>query len=93
MSGEVLKADKDFSKETDKLIPEAEKLAKVMNPTSLSRPITDAVLQSNVQAAIEKLLVLEKQTRQVKPPCPPHNIPQAYVHRSPPISHPHHAFL
>ncbi|KAE9973547.1 hypothetical protein BLS_003546 [Venturia inaequalis] len=47
MSGEVLKADKDFTKETDKLIPEAEKLAK-----------------SNVQGAIEKLLVLEKQTRQ-----------------------------
>ncbi|KAF2003811.1 hypothetical protein P154DRAFT_543603 [Amniculicola lignicola CBS 123094] len=46
-SGEVLKADKDFSKETDKIIPEAEELAK-----------------SNVQAAIEKLLLLEKQTRQ-----------------------------
>jgi hypothetical protein len=33
MSGEVLKADKDFTKETDKLIPEAEKLAKVMTDT------------------------------------------------------------
>lgn len=35
MSGEVLKADKDFTKETDKLIPEAEKLAKVDHPASL----------------------------------------------------------
>ncbi|KAF2757403.1 hypothetical protein EJ05DRAFT_538614 [Pseudovirgaria hyperparasitica] len=46
-SGEVLRAEKDFSKDTDKLIPEAEALAK-----------------TNVQGAIEKLLVLEKQTRQ-----------------------------
>jgi len=46
-NGQVLKADKDFSKETDKVIPEAQELAK-----------------SNVQAAIEKLLLLEKQTRQ-----------------------------
>jgi 26S proteasome regulatory subunit N5 len=29
MSGEVLKADKDFTKEVDKLLPEAQKLAKV----------------------------------------------------------------
>lgn len=35
MTGEVLKADKDFTKETDKLIPEAEKLAKVMTAASL----------------------------------------------------------
>jgi hypothetical protein len=28
-SGEVLKADKDFSKEVDKVIPEAEKLGSV----------------------------------------------------------------
>ncbi|KAF2192576.1 PCI-domain-containing protein [Zopfia rhizophila CBS 207.26] len=46
-SGQVLKADKDFTKEVDKLLPEAEELAK-----------------SNVQAAVEKLLLLEKQTRQ-----------------------------
>lgn len=45
----ILKADKDFTKDTDKLIPEAETLA-----------------QSNLQAAIDKLLVLEKQTRQVR---------------------------
>lgn len=29
-SGEVLKAEKDFSKEADTLIPEAEKLGKVV---------------------------------------------------------------
>jgi len=44
----ILKADKDFSKDVDKLIPEAESLA-----------------SSNLQGAIDKLLVLEKQTRQV----------------------------
>ncbi|PQE15018.1 26S proteasome non-ATPase regulatory subunit 12 protein [Rutstroemia sp. NJR-2017a BVV2] len=45
--GQVLKPDKDFSKEVDKQLPEAEQLA-----------------QTNVQGAIEKLTVLEKQTRQ-----------------------------
>ncbi|KAF1983857.1 PCI-domain-containing protein [Aulographum hederae CBS 113979] len=43
----IIKADKDFTKEVDKQLPEAQKLAK-----------------SNVQGAIEKLLALEKQTRQ-----------------------------
>ncbi|GJC84721.1 26S proteasome regulatory subunit rpn502 [Colletotrichum liriopes] len=47
MSDGALKPEKDFSKETDKQIPEAEKLAK-----------------SDISAAIEKLSVLEKQTRQ-----------------------------
>lgn len=45
---EVLKAEKDFSAEVDKQLPQAEELAK-----------------TNVQAAIEKLLLLEKQARQV----------------------------
>lgn len=43
----ALKPEKDFSKEADKQIPEAEKLA-----------------EADIQAAIEKLSVLEKQTRQ-----------------------------
>ncbi|KAF2273643.1 uncharacterized protein EI97DRAFT_423795 [Westerdykella ornata] len=47
MSSGQLKAEKDFSKEVDKLLPEAEELG-----------------SSNPQAAIEKLLPLEKQTRQ-----------------------------
>ncbi|KAH7127127.1 26S proteasome non-ATPase-like protein regulatory subunit 12 [Dendryphion nanum] len=46
-SGEAPKADKDFSKEVDKLLPEAESTGK-----------------TDPQAAIDKLLVLEKQTRQ-----------------------------
>lgn len=45
--GGLLKPEKDFTKEADKLIPEAEALAK-----------------TDVQGAIDKLLVLEKQTRQ-----------------------------
>ncbi|KAI6880145.1 hypothetical protein KC318_g18377, partial [Hortaea werneckii] len=48
MSGEVLKADRDFTKEVDSLIPEAESLA----------------AQGQTQNAIDKLLGLEKQTRQ-----------------------------
>ncbi|KAH0004274.1 PCI-domain-containing protein, partial [Aureobasidium melanogenum] len=47
MSEGRLKADKDYTTEVDKVIPEAQDLAK-----------------SNVQGAIEKLLALEKQTRQ-----------------------------
>ncbi|UNI13726.1 proteasome regulatory particle subunit [Purpureocillium takamizusanense] len=43
----ALKPEKDFSKEVDKQLPEAEKLA-----------------QTNLQGAIEKLVALEKQTRQ-----------------------------
>ncbi|KAF7877320.1 hypothetical protein EAF04_001003 [Stromatinia cepivora] len=45
--GQIRKPDKDFSKEVDTQLPEAEQLA-----------------QTNVQGAIEKLTVLEKQTRQ-----------------------------
>ncbi|GAM87098.1 hypothetical protein ANO11243_051190 [Dothideomycetidae sp. 11243] len=47
MADGVLKAEKDFTKEVDVAIPEAESLAK-----------------SDVQGAIEKLLQLEKKTRQ-----------------------------
>lgn len=48
MSGEIIKADKDFTKEVDAAIPEAEKQAQ----------------NGQTQAAVEKLLALEKQTRQ-----------------------------
>ncbi|OKL62993.1 hypothetical protein UA08_01954 [Talaromyces atroroseus] len=47
MSGELFKPEKDYSKDADKIIPEAKELAK-----------------SNVQAAIDKLSLLEKQARQ-----------------------------
>jgi len=56
MSEAALKPEKDFSKEADKQIAEAEKLA-------LSVPLE----QKNIDAAIEKLSLLEKQTRQVSP--------------------------
>jgi len=46
--GTILKADKDFTKEVDVAIPEAEKLAQ----------------SGDTQGAIDKLLALEKQTRQ-----------------------------
>ncbi|KAF5022017.1 hypothetical protein F66182_5940 [Fusarium sp. NRRL 66182] len=48
MSEGVLKPEKDFSKEVDQQLPEAEKLAAF----------------NNLQGAIEKLAALEKQTRQ-----------------------------
>lgn len=50
MAEAAFKPEKDFTKEVDKQIPEAETLA-----------------QTNVNAAIEKLSLLEKQTRQVPP--------------------------
>lgn len=64
--GGLSKPEKDFTKEADKLIPEAEALAKVR----LASPGCDynadmLFLQSDVQGAIDKLLGLEKQTRQV----------------------------
>lgn len=43
----IIKAEKDFTKEADKIIPEAQSLAK-----------------QDLQKAIDKLLQLEKQTRQ-----------------------------
>lgn len=78
MSDTVLKPEKDFSKETDKQIPEAEKLAKVRQhalaaqccpndgfllPGALLTPLL--LEQNDVTTAIEKLALLEKQTRQV----------------------------
>ena len=45
--GTLKRPDKDFSKEADKVIPEAEALAK-----------------KNLQSAVDKLLQLEKQSRQ-----------------------------
>jgi hypothetical protein len=44
MSGEtLLKADKDFTKEVDKVLPEAQQLAKV-GPSSLFTPSANSVL-------------------------------------------------
>lgn len=46
--GALFKPEKDFSKEADKVIPEAEALAK-----------------KDIQKGIDKIIVLEKQSRQV----------------------------
>lgn len=46
--GALFKPEKDFSKEADKVIPEAETLAK-----------------KDIQKGIDKIIVLEKQSRQV----------------------------
>ena len=63
--GRILKPDKDFTQETDKQIPEAQELGKVDSLDLLEWKATNTVLQSNLNSAIEKLSLLEKQTRQV----------------------------
>lgn len=63
MSGAIIKADKDYTTEVDKAIPEAEQLANVSSFYHLDSALLTRQ-QSNVQAAVEKLLALEKQTRQ-----------------------------
>lgn len=65
---QVLKPDKDFSKEVDKQIPEAEQLAQVYYCDFTSQKGETNRLQTNVTGAIEKLTALEKQTRQVRLP-------------------------
>ena len=64
---QVLKPDKDFSKEVDKQLPEAESLALVFRDNCLIflLRLIPFFIQTNVQGAIEKLTALEKQTRQV----------------------------
>lgn len=65
----IRKPDKDFTKEADKLIPEAQELAKVdVISRSSNQPVLTCCAQDNVQTALDKLLGLEKQTRQVSPP-------------------------
>ena len=68
--GTLFKPEKDFSKEADKIIPDAQKLANVSNVTfeRASIPLANDsffVEQDNVQAALDKLSLLEKQARQV----------------------------
>lgn len=61
----VLRPDKDHSKEVDKQLPEAEELAKVAFSSSNYDNNVLISFQTNLQGAIEKLIALEKQTRQV----------------------------
>lgn len=67
--GALFKPEKDFSKDADKLIPEAQAVAKVRD-TDLSQSCSadNVHRQTNVQDAIDKLLGLEKQARQVRRP-------------------------
>ena len=64
--GQLFKPEKDYTKEVDKQIPEAEEFAKVVQS---GQYIWDHIWliehQDNVQAALEKLSALEKHTRQV----------------------------
>lgn len=61
--GVLLKAERDFSKDVDKELPEAEELAKA-SLARVPQGVQSDMLQSNVQAALDKLLNLEKKTRQ-----------------------------
>lgn len=64
--GQLFKPDKDFSKEADRIIPEAEELAKVASHTSAFAEASCLfIYQGNTQSALEKLAGLEKSTRQV----------------------------
>jgi 26S proteasome regulatory subunit N5 len=55
--GQVLKPDKDFSKEVDKQLPEAESLALVFRDDLImfQMKLILLFLQTNVHGAIEKL--------------------------------------
>ncbi|KAK7752533.1 proteasome regulatory particle subunit [Diatrype stigma] len=65
MSDGLLKPEKDFSKEADKLIPEAEQLAKACtHHTCLYLHIWPMLTFTDITAAVEKLTVFEKQARQ-----------------------------
>ena len=63
--GQLFKPEKDYTKDVDKQIPEAEDLAKVWTVWTVFELRKLTYFQSNVQAALEKLSALEKHTRQV----------------------------
>ncbi len=65
--GTLFKPEKDHSKEADKILPEAEALSKVGqgDTTQGKRMLTSA--QKDIQKGIDKILLLEKQARQVRP--------------------------
>jgi 26S proteasome regulatory subunit N5 len=62
--GALFKPERDYTKEADRVIPEAQVLAKVGQPLSQSRKSTDSS-QHDIHKAIDKILGLEKQARQV----------------------------
>jgi hypothetical protein len=91
--GQILKPDKDFSKEVNKQLPEAEQLAQVCRITLYPRLHANNVSQSNVQGAIEKLTALEKQTRQVRHYQPFRNLILIHIVERLQTSHQHLEFL
>ena len=65
--GTIVKADKDFTKEVDAALPEAEQIAKVRrcrSPLGEEEEELTSPQNGKTQEAIDKLLSLEKQTRQ-----------------------------
>jgi 26S proteasome regulatory subunit N5 len=64
--GTLFKPDKDFSKDADRILPEAESLAKVISKIPL-RNLKLIREQGDLQRGIDKILALEKQARQVCP--------------------------
>lgn len=70
---EVKKQERDFTPEVDALLPETQSLSEVCSlPFRTSRPLTSYVCAVTRQSgrlseALEKLLALEKQTRNVRP--------------------------
>lgn len=89
--GTLFKPEKDFSKEADKIIPEAEALAKVRFSSQFASTNGKTnIQQQDVQKGIDKVLVLEKQARQVSNNDVVermHRIDHKYSHQ---ISPPHH---
>ena len=88
MSEAAIRPEKDFSKEADKQIAESEKVAKVGMASLVNGGTSLTYLkQTDLQSAIEKLSVLEKQTRQV---CSTRFVRQPHMqltHCRPQISH------
>lgn len=73
--GQLFKPDKDFTKEADRIIPEAQELAKVARYTTFAKASNSHFYQDNVQSALEKLAGLEKNARQVQKFFEPEALP------------------
>ena len=62
---EVKKQEKDFTPEVEALVKEATELAKASQHALLLTNASDLSQKRNLTTAVEKLLVLEKQARNV----------------------------
>jgi 26S proteasome regulatory subunit N5 len=63
--GALFKPERDYTKEADKVIPEAQVLAKVARSLLTTERNNTDTSQHDVHKAIDKILALEKQARQV----------------------------